>query len=93
MTKEQYKHYQEITKEIEPIKSFLMWCGDRYKEKTICKPFFNIITKAKSFVMHKKHYLWSVEQNSYEIPFELQKRIVKVIEEYVDEKEKELESL
>lgn len=53
MTKEQYKHYQEITKEIEPIKSFLMWCGDRYKEKTICKPFFNIITKAKSFVMHK----------------------------------------
>ena len=93
MTHEKFNEYKKISDEIAGIKLFLQWCGDRYKDKTICKPFFNIIAKGKSFVLHKKYHLWSVEQNSYEIPHELQKRIVKVIEDYVDEREKELERL
>lgn len=40
--------------------------------------------------------LWSSfdkEENTFTIPFDLQERIVAVIEDYVDEKEKEMEQI
>lgn len=45
MTKEQYKKYDKIQEELRPVKWFLNWCGDRYKDKSVSKYRFRIITK------------------------------------------------
>lgn len=56
MTREQYKKYDKIQEELRPVKWFLNWCGDRYKDKSVSKYRFRIITKAKQFFLYKDIY-------------------------------------
>lgn len=48
MTREQYKKYDKILEELRPVKWFLNWCGDRYKDKSVSKYRFRIITKSET---------------------------------------------
>lgn len=32
MTEEQYKKYGKLFSELQSVKTFLSWCGDRYKD-------------------------------------------------------------
>ena len=87
----QYKKYDKILEELRPVKWFLNWCGDRYKDKSVSKYRFRIITKAKQFFLYKDIYF--ARDKEIEIPKDLQKRIVEVIEQWVDEKEQELKNI
>ena len=87
----QYKKYDKIQEELRPVKWFLNWCGDRYKDKSVSKYRFRIITKAKQFFLYKDIYF--ARDKEVEIPKDLQKRIVEVIEDWVDEKEQELKNI
>lgn len=93
MTEEQFKKYGEISDEVTKLKKFLMWCGKRYKDNSVSKYPFVIDTKTKKFSLRRIWSAWSVSCNTYEISVELQGRIVETIENYVAEKEKELERL
>lgn len=90
MTKDQYKKYKKIESEAEPVRWFLLWCGDRYKDKTLAKCGFNILTKAKNFFLQYDLY---GELKTTDIPIELQERIVKTIEDWVEEKEDEMKNI
>ena len=83
MTREQYKKYDKILEELRPVK----W----YKDKSVSKYRFRIITKAKQFFLYKDIYF--ARDKEIEIPKDLQKRIVEVIEQWVDEKEQELKNI
>ena len=91
MTVQQYEEYKAKMNRLEPVKVFLFWCGERYRGKSVSKHHFRIKTIKQSFLLHIHSYL--VESYDYEIPEDLQERIVKTIEEYVDEKERELEQI
>ena len=93
MTEEQYKKYGKLFSELQSVKTFLSWCGDRYKDQAESKYRFKIITKAKNFFLYRKWYSANMEENTFEIPEDLQKRIVLVVEKWVDEKEKELKNI
>lgn len=90
MTKEQYEKYTKINKEVENLKNFLMWCGKRYKDNNVGKYPFQINAKTKKLDLRSMLQFSSIPDNTYEISVELQNRIIKTIENYVDEKEKEL---
>ncbi|MEE1011197.1 MAG: hypothetical protein U0L11_04070 [Acutalibacteraceae bacterium] len=90
MTGEQFTKYQSLKKEIEPLISFLKWCGKRYKNHIVDK--FPIRLIKKEFRIGRKG-VGAIEDTIVEIPFELQDRIVDVIEQYIDEKQNELEKI
>lgn len=90
MNKEQYEKYTRINDEVEHLKSFLMWCGKRYKDKFVAKYPFQIDAKTKKFDLRSMLQFCSIPDNTYEISVELQNRIIETIEKYVDEKEQEL---
>lgn len=92
MKKEQYEKYGKLKEEIEPLKEFLSWCGDRYHCKHVSHYFCRLIIKSLKFFIGRVGY-GAIGSTEIELPLELQKRIVKVIEDYVDEKEKELEQI
>jgi len=89
MTEDQYKKYDQTIKQLAPIKDFLQWCGNKYRGEGLTKYFFRLKTIGKHFSFERM----CEEENTYTIPYELQQRIVKTIEDYVDEKEKELEQI
>lgn len=91
MTEKQYKEYDKITEELKPVKGFLYWCGDRYREAT--KHKFHMFTKAKHFFLDKKIYSCWEDEDTIELPEDLQRRVVKTIEDWVEEKEQELEKI
>ena len=93
MTEEQYKKYQALTQEIKPVKEFLSWCGDRYRERAIGQYSFRIKVFGKKLSFRASRHWCSETDNTFDIPFELQSRIVAVVEQYMDEKEKELEDI
>ena len=90
MTNEQFEKYQSLKKEIEPIKDFLEWCGKRYRCYGIGRYPMRLIKK--KFCIGRKGSL-IMDNTRVEIPIELQDRIIDVIEEYFDEKQKELEKI
>lgn len=90
MTKEQYELYQEKENEIKRVRDFCFWCGDKHKEIYSSRYFFDLVTKGKDLFLHRKCSGSSEKDNTYEIPKELQERIIKVTEDYLDEKEQEL---
>lgn len=92
MTEQQYKDYERISKELKPIKDFLFWCGERYKEKSVSKYECRLITKAKEILIGRKGY-GGIPSTEVPLPEELQDRIIEVVEDYVAEKEKELEQI
>lgn len=92
MTNEQYEKYKYLSEEIAPVKQFLSFCGNKYH--TSCGKYsFRILTKLKDSFLTANTNWGSVEEHSYKMPKELQQRIVKVIEEYVNEKEEELKRI
>ena len=93
MTKEQYEKYTTINEELKPLKSFLMWCGKRYKDNSVSKYPFKIDKKTKKFTLRRIGFSNSISNNTYEISVELQNRIIETIENYVVEKEKELQDI
>lgn len=93
MTKEQYERYQDIEKEIKPIRRFLFWCGERYHDKTVGKYQFSLKTAVNRFLMRTNRHWVSESENEFQLPEELQRRVVKVMEDYLEEKEKEQAAL
>lgn len=91
MTEEQYKQYDQKVKQLAPIKDFLKWCGNKYRGKGLSKYFFSLKAIRRNFSLERKCEI--AKENTYTIPYELQQRIVKTIEDYVDEKEKDLEQI
>lgn len=90
MTEKQYKKYTELKKEIEPLKNFLFWCGKKYR----CTSVGHYQTR----ILKKKFCVGRVgcgciENTEVKLPDELQDRIIEVIENYVDEKQKELDEI
>lgn len=93
MTKQQYELYDKKKKQLEPVKKFLQWCGNRYHDKAVSKYSFSLRTIEKRFHLMRLWSSFDKEENTFTIPFDLQERIVAVIEDYVDEKEKEMEQI
>lgn len=93
MTEEQYKKYAEIRNEIAPITWFLSWCGDRYASDIGRGTRFELVVKAKNFFLRRRFRVGSLEDNTIELPYELQQRIVKAIEDWVEEKEQEMKEV
>lgn len=85
MTKEQFELYRKIENEIEDIRKFLFWCGKRYHGEYVSKFRFNFLTKGKELFIHRNSSLSKSEENTFNIPIELQERIIEVVENYLDE--------
>lgn len=94
MTEEQYKKYTDIKNEIKILKDFLYFCGDKYRAEMTTQHKFSIkffkSIKDKFFLQEK---LSMSNNDTYELPKELQKRIIEVVEQYVEEREKEMENI
>ena len=86
MTDEQYKRYKEIEEEIRPIKTFLKGFCTR---SSSCPTLF--FTKPK--LKFKRRQTCVPDVCEIEISYALQSRILEVIWQYIDEKEKEQKEL
>lgn len=86
MTDKQYKKYKEVEEEIRPLKTFLKGFCTR---SSSCPTL--IFTKLK--LKFKRRQTCVPDVCEIEISNELQNRILKVIKQYIDEKEKEQEEL
>ena len=96
MTEEQYKKYKEKKKELEHLKDFLSNCGNKYYEIGFCSASFNFIIRRKKrkFGLHRNLHWGGVEKNSFfDISDELQNDIIKLVENYAEKLEKELEEI
>ena len=90
MTEKQYEKYRELKQEIQPLKSFLFWCGKKYH----CATFNHY----KMRLIKNKFHIGrvgcvAIKDMEVKIPLELQDKIIDVIERYVDEKQKELDKI
>ena len=90
MTQQQYDKYTELKKEIEPLKDFLFWCGKQYRCTSV--------SHYKTRILKKKFCVGrvgvgAIENTEVKLPDELQDRIIEVIEQDVDEKQKELDEI
>lgn len=92
MTKQQYEQYSVIRAEIAPLKDFLFWCENEKIDAWFTKHKCYLITKAKQILLGAKKGKDDVRKE-FEMPKELQEKIVKVVRDYVTEKEKELEKI
>lgn len=98
MTKEEFEKYRKINNEITAIKKFLSFCGTKKYRRVDNHPFslraFKPVKKHRNpFELHIKHLMPIEYLDEADIPDDLQDRIIEVIEEYVEEKEKELDEL
>ena len=91
MTETQYKSYSAIRKEIEPIKDFIFYCGDKYHKKGFPTYLFSLVKLAERIAV--KFHSPTGGTETCELPKELRTEIIKVIEDYVARKEKELEEI
>ena len=90
MTEIQFKKYKELTEEIEPLKNFLFWCGKKYRCSSVGSYQTRILKK--KFCVGRVG-CGAIESTEVKLPLELQSRIVDVIEQYVDEKQKEIDEI
>ena len=90
MTDKQFKEYQKLSNEIQPLKSFLYWCGNKYHNDMVSFYQTRIIKKKFCIGRVGAGFMENTEVN---LPLILQKRIIDVIEQYVDEKQKELDEI
>lgn len=96
MTRDDYEKYKKLNDEIENIKTFLFYCGKRYRCKLLFGRYVFDLLPIKFFNKHfrlRNKGVFNDMNDIYNIPKDLQERIIDVIEDYVDEKEKELEEL
>ena len=91
MTKEQYNKYKQIETELVPIKDFLFYCGNKYHEKGVFYFLTKLIIKRQFRIGTRKRK--SMDNIEFVVPGDLHNRIIDVIEQYVDEKEKEMEEI
>ncbi len=89
MTKEQYNKYEEIKKDLEPIKDFLFYCGNKYHEKGVRYILSKLIIKRQFRIGTRRN----MDNREFAVPRDLHNRIIDVIEQYVDEKEKEMQEI
>lgn len=88
MTQEQFIKYERISKDIAEIESFLGWCGKKYHCRYVREYPIKLIKRKFSIGL-----IGSIKDTEIAIPKDLQDRIIDVIENYVDEKHKELEEI
>lgn len=89
MTKEQYNKYEEIKRDLEPIKDFLFYCGNKYHEKGVRCFLSELIIKRQIWIGTRR----IMNNREFAVPRDLHNRIIDVIEQYVDEKEKEMQEI
>ena len=89
MTKEQFGKYAEIEKELRPIRDFLFYCGNRYHEKGVSYCLSRLIIK-RSFWIGTRRLM---DNKEFDVPRDLHDKIIDTIEQYIDEKEKELQEI
>lgn len=89
MTKEQYNKYKQIEAELEPIKDFLFYCGNKYHEKGVRYFLSRLIIKRQFRIGTRKN----MDNNEFDVPRDLHDKIIDIIEQYVDEKEKEMQEI
>lgn len=89
MTKEQYNKYKQIETELEPIKDFLFYCGNKYHEKGVRYFLSNLIIKKQLRIGTNKF----MDNKVFDVPKVLHDKIIDIIEQYVDEKEKEMQEI
>ncbi len=91
MTEKEYLQYKHIKDEIDELKDFLAWCGNKYH----CLGISHYRAKLKK----KRKFLigrvgcGAIGDTELELPSVLQDRIIEIMENYVDEKQKELDEL
>ena len=90
MTEKQFDKYKELQEKIEPLKDFLFWCGNKYHCGSVSKYGMRIIKK--KFCIGRVGF-GVIKSTEINLPSELQDRIIEVIENYVDEKQKELDKI
>lgn len=89
MTKEQYNKYNQIETELKPIKDFLFYCGNKYHEKGAFYSLSKLIIKRQFRIGTRKN----MEDIEFVVLRDLHNRIIDVIEQYVEEKEKEMQEI
>lgn len=90
MTEKQYANYSQLKNEIEPIKNFLFWCGNKYANKFVNHYQFSLVSAFKRIAIQ---FSLLGNDKKCDLPIELQNEIIKVIEDYVAKKEKEMEEI
>lgn len=97
MTKNQYEEYKKLNDEIENLKLFLFYCSKKYQYHMFYTYYLFSLIPIKKFSKHFKLRIKDITRRENDKTFDISKdlhdRIINVIEEYVDEKEKELEEL
>lgn len=93
LEKEQYEKYKQIEEGLKPIKNFLYWSGKKYKNKSVSLYRFSLKRLGKKFGLYI-HRNWSgIEENIFDLPIELQDRIIETVEKYVEEKEQKMKNI
>jgi len=93
LTLEQHKEYSMRLEEIQTVKRFLE-CGGGciYNQFSHRFPFSLIVKvrhKRKVF-LHRNWHACGREENEFEIPTDLQMKLIKTMEQWIGEKEQEL---
>lgn len=89
MTKEQYNKYNQIETELKPIKDFLFYCGNKYHEKGVRYDLIRLIIK-RQFRIGTRKIMYNKD---FDVPKDLHDKIIDTIEQYIDEKEKEMQEI
>ena len=89
MTEQQYYEYQKKKKELDEIKDFLFWCGKRHR-KCLGEYDSKIIVDKLLF---GRVGFGAIGSQNFVMPRELRDRVIAVVEQYVDEKELELQNI
>lgn len=92
MTEGQYEEYKNKKEELNPIKEFLYWCGIKYKSDYVAKYKARLIGQ-KAIIKIGRKGIGAIKGMEVDLPKDLQAKIIGVIEDYVDEKEKELSEI
>ena len=83
MTDKQYKEYKKAKEELEPVKNFLFWCGEKRvpsQTDSLFKMFFASLGIKFGFA----------KDEIFKMPKELRERVLLTIKDYVEEKETEM---
>lgn len=89
MTEQQYQEYQRKKRELDPIKDFLFWCGKKYRCSLGDYDCKIIVDK----MLFGRVGFGAIASHNFVMPKELKDRVIAVVEQYVDEKELELQNI
>ena len=74
--------------EIKLMKTFLEWIKERKKDHSLKLFQFSMIVKSKELKLNKEWFSLNNAEITFEVPEDLQKRIIETVEDWVTEKEK-----